>query len=101
MDSSLQDRKAPGNVTLTHPAAPPVQCNAEAKPPPVLPGGAPSLALRDAAVRRSGGLRELLRKPLDPLRRRVEGRHHGILRRLRAHIIGGAGVLQSSALGFG
>ena len=29
-DSSLRDRKAPGNVSLTHPAAPPGQCSAEA-----------------------------------------------------------------------
>ncbi len=28
-DSSLQDRKAPGNVSLTHPTAPPRQCSAD------------------------------------------------------------------------
>ena len=37
-DSSLRDRKAPGNVSLTHPAAPPRQCNAEGPLLPAIPG---------------------------------------------------------------
>ena len=36
-DSSLQDRKAPGNVSLTHPAAPPRQCSRAFAVPPDMP----------------------------------------------------------------
>ena len=36
-DSSLRDRKAPGNVSLTHPAAPPMQCSAEGGLLPAMP----------------------------------------------------------------
>jgi len=37
-DSSLRDRKAPGNVSLTHPAAPRTQCSAEGTLLPAIPG---------------------------------------------------------------
>ena len=59
-DSSLRDRKAPGNVTLTHLAAPPGQCSADGPPLPAMPATAATLALRDAVVAAAAGLAELL-----------------------------------------
>ena len=97
-DSSLQDRKAPGNVTLTHLTAPRVQCSADTLRPPVVPSD--TSALRDTAVWRGGVLRELLGQFLDPLSRCVEGGDHGILRCLRAHVVGGTCILQGGPFGF-
>src|SRR6185437_5511519 len=73
-DSSRQDRKAPGNVSLSHLAAPLGQCKRSL---PLTPQGtARRLTHRHGA--RPNGLVELAGDALDALGRRMEGADHRV-----------------------
>src|SRR6478672_1980908 len=97
-DSSLRDRKAPGNVSLTHPAAPPAQCNADGRPLPAMPRNRSELALGNAVAAVVNGLAEFPGHGLDALGRRVESGDDGGLRRLVALGIQTAGILQGGVI---